>query len=81
VDLVHGRQSRGGVRIRDRDQVGHQDPLPRETCALTRLSLPDEPPPAQLELVLDISTEPNDAAEPAWPVEALMRIYYPFYKT
>jgi len=26
VDLVHGRQSRGGVRIRDRDQVGHQDP-------------------------------------------------------
>src|SRR5262249_6989251 len=55
--------------------------LPRETCALTRLSLPGEPPPAQPELVLGISTEPNDAAEPAWPVEALMRIYYSFYKT
>src|SRR5215472_7950739 len=26
VDLVHGRRSRGGVGIRDRDQVGHQDP-------------------------------------------------------
>ena len=23
VDLVHGRRSRGGVGIRDRDQVGH----------------------------------------------------------
>src|SRR5215831_16672717 len=28
VDLVHGGRSRGGVRIRDRDQVGHQDPPP-----------------------------------------------------
>ena len=26
VDLVHGRRSRGGIRICDRDQVGHQDP-------------------------------------------------------
>jgi hypothetical protein len=28
VDLVHGRRSRGGVRIRDSDQVGHLDPPP-----------------------------------------------------
>ena len=26
VDLVHCRRSRGGVGIRDRDQVGHRDP-------------------------------------------------------
>jgi len=35
--------------------------LPREICALTRLSLP-------AELVLGLSTVPNDAAEPVWPV-------------